>query len=603
MDSSKTKYWLNEIKACEERQKKDLVDRGCYPDIIKYYEGKLLYQPNLAESQQKDVEAVINEFFPNTNSIIADIMYKFPEVQVEAKKEVAEPTVDLMKAALDYAVRQTAVLDESRLALFDMIYAGYCAIEVSHQVDSGKYLETADTVSTINKPNANFIDTAISAVKKVFTDRETAEQVESKMAPEEERYGTTEKTYVRRIDPLNVFLDYRADRIKDLRYIVKKIVMSKAEFNVAYPEFADRVKGEGKLEYAQHDNQINNMVVTVYEVQVRKKNNVYTNICLTPSITDKPLKVYDRPYITNGFDIKIGSLHKYGKLYPISIARINKYINDRQNSYVRYMMEVAERTIPKVLVDRNSVDLRAKEALMSPKVNDVVEIDGVNKVVPAEFGKVSIENKELMQIFASVKEKLWSVSESRLTGKSTSEFATEIQIQEAGFQAKQGDLQEGLRDVLQQVLESLKDIVKQLWDGEYFFKVTGKGIPDWYQTDVAMVNGQPIAVNALADILVGDYDVSVDITSAMRPNKEKKRKDFVDFLMFMLNPQVTGILMQDGMSIDPAFIKRAAEEFGFNPEIVFTQAQIPVQGPGMEVSPTPMELAMQDQGATVGGGI
>lgn len=602
MTREEVNYWMGEIRACEDRQKKDLIERNSYPDIIKYYEGKLIYNPMAPDSLDKEKDAVINEYFPNANSIIADIMYKFPEISVEAKREDAEVTVDLMKAALDYATRKTGALDESRLALFDMMAAGFCAIEVGHLVDQTGYTPQSDITPDKETGLIDNIKSGIDNIKGFFgRDKTDEEKVESTIATPEERTGTTEMTYVRRLDPMNVLLDYRAERVKDMRYIIKKVRMSKSEFDDKYPEFADKVHdtSNGKIDYANHANKDHNTAITVYEIQVRKKGNVFTNICLTEGVKDKALKEYDRPYVTEGFDIKIGTFHKYGKLYPISIFRINKYINDRQNSYTRYMMEVAERTIPKVIIS-GEIDLKAEEALHSPRVNEQVVVDRGTQIAGLDMGKVSNENKELLQVFAQAKEKLWSVSESRLSGKGTGQFMGEMEIQEAGFQARQGDLQEGLRDVIQQVLEELKDIVKQLWDGEYFFKVTGKEMPMWYQSQTAMVDGMPITVNPLTDELIGDYDVTVDITSSMRPNKDKKKKDMTEFLMFMLSPQVSMMLQANGLQIDANFLKKAVQEFGYNPEVVFSAAPPPIM-PGQEPMIPGMEGQIPEQGVPSAG--
>jgi hypothetical protein len=261
------------------------------------------------------------------------------------------------------------------------------------------------------------------------------------------------------------------------------------------------------------------------------------------------------------------------------------------------MMEVAERTVPKVVAN-GEVSEKAKEALLGPRVNDLVEIDRGTQLVGVDYGKVSTENKELLQVFAQAKEKLWSVSESRLAGKSTSEFATEIQIQEAGFQSRQGDLQEGLRDVLQQVLEEIKDIIKQLWDGEYFFKVTGKEMPMWYASETGVVEGQPLTINPLTDELIGDYDVTVDITSSMRPNKEKKKKDMTEFLTFMMSQPVGMMLQANGLQLDANFLKKAVQEFGYNPEVVFSQAPAPMPM-GVMPGDMPQEQIQGEQVATI----
>jgi len=124
------------------------------------------------------------------------------------------------------------------------------------------------------------------------------------------------------------------------------------------------------------------------------------------------------------------------------------------------------------------------------------------------------------------------------------------------------------------------------------------------------VEGQPMTLNPLTDQLLGDYDVTVDITSSMRPNKEKKKKDLVDFIMLMLNPAVQQLLMSGGLILDANFLKKSVSEFGYNPEVVFSQAPAPPEMAGgmpgempMEQgpAPTPMEMVMEEQRASNAG--
>ena len=358
--------------------------------------------------------------------------------------------------------------------------------------------------------------------------------------------------------------------------------MSKAEFDAKYPDFRDKVGvGSDDLEFSRHIQQQHSKKVKLYEFQIKKRLDRYVSLIIAPSYPHQEIDMFDRSYTTNGFNMKIGTLHKYGKLYPISMAQINKKMQDEINHYVRFMMEVAERNIPKYVTDKNKVLIDAQTALRSKNVNDLVEIDGNTNgaVTPLQPTKLSLENKELIALFNRQKEKGWGVSEPRLAGKSGSKFMGEIEIQEAGFQAQQMDIQEGLRLLIKSELETFKDIIVTFWDGEYFFKVTGGEKPEWYEPVV--VNG--IVTNPLTDLLKGDYFIKVDITTALRPSKERRRKEIVDYLTWLTNPNILLLLQQQGKTINIETIKKSAKDFGLNPEtllIDFTPSQLPPEGGG-----------------------
>lgn len=241
------------------------------------------------------------------------------------------------------------------------------------------------------------------------------------------------------------------------------------------------------------------------------------------------IALYKRPFIHNGFSMKIGTVHKYGVLYPIAMAEINKIIQDEKNRYVKFMQEVAEKNIPKIGVDKNKMNFEAQEALRSKNVNDIVGVDGppLNAIQPLPATHVSTENKELLSIFQQQTEKGWSISETRLAGKSNAEFMGEIEIQESGFKSRTSDLQEGLRMFIEEQLDCLKDIIITFWDGEYFFKVTSGVKPKWYTSQLApnpLDTSQNMIINPLTDILSGDYEIKVDISSAFKPNNERRKK-------------------------------------------------------------------------------
>ena len=256
-------FWLSEAKSCEERQTRELKNRNNYPFLINYYEGK-----ETPEGIQEQL-AIINEFFPNTNSLISEIMYQNPDIIAEAQKPEAEQGEGLMKSALIYAFDKTDALEENRLALFDMLFAGYCAVEVGHLKETGGDTPLAQNLQG-RASNSKF---------KLFGGASTTEdaekQLEGSIPDEKESTATNEDTYVRRYNPLSVPLDWRAERVKDRRYNLKKIWMSKAEFDVKYPDFKDKVlTSDDELDYSVHSQKRHTKKILLYEFQIKKKHDV-----------------------------------------------------------------------------------------------------------------------------------------------------------------------------------------------------------------------------------------------------------------------------------------------------------------------------------------
>ena len=585
LNTIEIKFWQSEAKSCEHRQKLELIQRNNYPFLINYYEGiervDKIY-PHVAAKQQL---AIINEYFPNTNAKITELMYQNPDLLLEATKPDAEEGAPLMKSALEYFLDKSDSLTENRIALFDMLYAGYCGVEIDLMP---KEEEKADTSIPEEEPKSVF-DKAIKNLKKVITPNDAEENLAKMSPPMESPFSTVQGTYIRRYDPLDVPLDWRAHRIKDRRYNLKKVWLSKAEFDAKYPKFSDRVHAQDMhLEFSRHDHMIHNRKILLYEFQVRMKDNKYQTIIISPAILTEEIDTFIRPYTTNGFNMKIGTLHKYGKLYPRSFAQVNKKMSDETNNYVRHMMEVAERNIPKRVYDKNKVKGDALDAMNSTKVNDAVGVDGnpINAFVPAPHTNVSIENKELLQIYQDQKNKLWSVSENRIAGQSQSKFATEIAIQEQAFQQQNIDIQEGLRLLMVQETDTAKDLIASFWDDEVFLKVTGNPKMPWYEPIVDPNTGN--VTNPLSDLLTGDYNIKIDIASAAKKNRDQQLQEMVFYIQQIV--QLMQLFNSQGRTLDVKEIEKMAKEFHWNPDKLFmdfqqqAQPSVPTQT-GETISP------------------
>jgi len=598
LNMSEVKFWLDEAKKCEDRQKIDLIKRNSYPFLLLYYEGVEKINALSPFVTTAESYAIINEYFPNTNAKISELMHKYPDIVCQATKPDAESNENLMKSALDYGFKHTDALIENRVALFDMLFAGYCAVEVDHIIDEAQAVEGLPDEQQMTK-NEQDNRPLLQKAKDLILggNDETENKIEAEFPRKEEAYSTNEKTYIRRWNPCNVPLDHRANVLRERRYNLKRIELSQSEFNARYPKFKDKVRATDNIQdFERLDQQDYKRKVLLYEFQIKKKNNEYWNIVVSNQSPTEEIDCWKRPYITNGFNMKIGTLHKYGVLYPISFAQINKKMQDEMNHYVKFLMECAERTMPKYGIDKNRVKEDGEEALKSAMVNDLVRVDGQPAIAiqPISPSIVSRENKEMLQLFTDQKQKLWNVSQSKLSGISNANFATEVNIQEMGMLQSSSDVQEGLRLVMKEQIECLKDIVINFWDGEYFFKVTGGQMPQWYipQKVLNPINGQPLILNPLTDILTGDYELDIDILSAMRPNREQKKKETVDFLTWCINI-LQPFLMTQGKTLSIDELKKAVAQFGQNPDTFIVDLQqmgVPPMGQGGPLDQLPPEI-------------
>jgi hypothetical protein len=110
-----------------------------------------------------------------------------------------------------------------------------------------------------------------------------------------------------------------------------------------------------------------------------------------------------------------------------------------------------------------------------------------------------------------------------------------------------------------------------------FFKITGAQKPAWYNPQTDPLTG--MVLNPLTDILTADYEVDIDIVSAQRPNKERRKKELVDYITWLTSPVMSQFLAMNGKKVSMEPIKRSASEMGLNPETLFEDLPPPMPMP------------------------
>jgi hypothetical protein len=209
------------------------------------------------------------------------------------------------------------------------------------------------------------------------------------------------------------------------------------------------------------------------------------------------------------------------------------------------------------------MDGLTKEGQNAVQSSDVYAI--CNKKIPGAVfeampvGGVAPENKDLQMLNTENINKLIGTNELAKSGRSESEFATQDALKNQAFDMNTSAFEDALGDLLRDSLDTLKDIILQLWDGDYYFKITGEpGGEMWYTPEMGK----------LPDLLLGDYLIDVDIVSAQKPNPMKQRSEMMELFQIATSPMVTQLLMAEGKKISINFIKELFKAFEKNPDTI-----------------------------------
>lgn len=608
IEPAEVRFWKAELEASEEFQKKEFLERQGYEKLIRLYESEHHGEgSNPLEITQMD------EIYPGFSAIIASSIYQLPSVSVKALHPDSDEVIqlpfsaqvamlqyqqnyqnfdvtykDLMKAALEYAIRKHGLKLESQLALFDLLSAGFCIIETNHMTQTESFVGQDSAGQGFMDKAKEALDTAVS-----FIGGKTESQVEEDVASKVDDKGrdyTFDSTYIERWNPTDILFDYRAKIYKRSRYVAKRVNMTVAEFNSAFPQFKGKVSQDAMkpLTYSKHQDSQNTKSITCYEVQIKKK----TGVCVLKVAKglQEELDYYELPFTTNGFTLKYGSIDKYGKLYPVSkLYRASKPQHEL-NHHLTIQTEHADRSLKKMAVFVDGLTQSGKQAIKSSDVYAVVEKSVPGPVFEAApVGGTTPENEAIQMKMSESINKQIGANELSKSGQSDSKFATQDQLKQQSFEDNASSVRDALGDVLKEVVGTLKDIIVQMWDGEDYFQVTGKqGADFWYRPEMGK----------LSDILIGDYDVDVDIISAEKPNPMKERSEAIEMWKLLVSPETQGFLMTKGKTLSIQALENVLKKYNVNPETLFEELpQIPALPPQSATDPNAPMSANEPAGA------
>lgn len=617
MDKSQLNYWKGEVKASLKRQNEEFIQRIGYETLVKYFEAD-----QIPYGQQW---CLLDEFSPAILSVIGNVYYQNPTVQVEAASPQAEKPIqprlefllmnpdfkpfnqtDLLRGAMQYGMKKGGMKEEMQIAAFDVMVAGFAAVEVNHtstadevQVEDGDPYANADRenpiIDKVMGGIKGMVDKFMGGDKETKDEEQVAEEV-AKTTQKDLYTDTTDQTYVKRWNPMDILFDSRAKVFKESRYIVKIVRMTVAEFNAKYPGFKNKNLADSELpnlQYTQHLKDSNKKCVTLYEVEIKKKGPRNCVLVMNMAL-DEPVDYYERAIITNDFSIKYGCMDKYGKIYPMSRAKKAKRPQDDINHYMTIQFEHVDRAQRKVAVYTNGLTESGKAAQRSSDVYAIVEKNtpqAVYEVMPAP--QVVVENKEIVAAMRESINKSVGTTELAKSGESDNDTLGQDELQAQSFQSNVNVVQDALQDIADEVLDGMKDIILQVWDGKDYFKVTGiNGGDAWYDP----------AMGPLADILIGDYDVNCNLASAARPNPMKDRQELMELNAIVTSPPTVQFAAMHGMKVTMETLNNLIKTFQMNPEMVFEPMQVDPLQPQSPQPPSPNAQLVKSEGSRVDNG-
>ena len=584
MDRDTLNFWKGEIRNSLKRQKKEFIDKIGYEELIRYFEA-LQFPGN------KTLLAIVDEFSPALLSVISSVYYQNPTVQVEAANPQADgmvqpsmmyllqhpefkpfSLVDLLRGSLNYGMKHSGMKEEMQIACFDLMLAGFAGIEMNHSSVNQEAPEQDASAQGIEGMADNLMGKIVDGAKGLMDKLSGKESKDPEQVEEEAMASTqanlrtdfTDKTYCKRYSPLDILFDPRADVFKESRWVGKRIRMTVAEFNAKYPKFKDKVLASAndqyQLEFSEHNNRDNKKAVTLYEVEIKKKGPRNCVLVFHPSL-DEPVDYYERAITTNNFSLKYGCVDNYGKLYPMSRARKAKGPQDDINHYMTIQFEHVDRAQRKIAVYMEGLTQEGKAAQMSADVYAIVGKTSPGMVYePMPAPSVVPENEAIVLQMKDSINKAVGTNQIAKGEKSQNKTLGQDQLEHQSFQVNVDSVQDSLQDIADQLIDELKDIQQQVWDGEDYFKVTGiQGGDAWYEPQMG----------PLADILVGDFQVRCNIASSARPDPMKDRQDLMQVTKLITNPAMVQFCMMHGKRPSMEPLNNLIKGFDMNPEMVF----------------------------------
>lgn len=528
-----------------------------------------LYRGRQFEHLSVEDRIAVNISFSTVNVIAPSISVNYPKITVNARKPSAAAQAEITETVLNYWWRHYNIRPQFRRAVKDFLIIGHGWLKCGY-----KYSE-----KLVNPGPAPVADTPDSSVM----DGEGYDSVPD-LDRSEDPISTeiilveTDRPFVERVSPFDIFVDPDATSLEDARWIAQRIrrLVSDVKKDERFEKSARMHLG------ASMQDRTGNPNWTTTPRRINKDTNLeYVDIwefydipgekmCVFAEGCDKFLvKPVEMPYTFGHPFVMIRNYDIPDYFYPMGDLEALEPLQRELNATRTQMMNHRKKYSRKYLYRESAFDPKGRKALESDEDNALVPVAsdealaGVLQpfpavITPPEFYNHSASIMNDANMISAVSEYM------RGGTPDIKRTATEAAITQDAANARAADKLATIEESIAQVARRLVALAQQYMTGEQVARLVD-------------ADGQPVWVTFDRDYIEGEFDYEVEAGSTA-PVNESFRRQMALQLVDAMSPFVSlGIVNVQALAA-------RVLQFGFgikNPN-EFLQAPPPPMGdPGM----------------------
>jgi hypothetical protein len=520
-----------------------------------------LYEGNHYTGPADDDQMVVNRAFKTKNVIAPSVAVRNPKFMVQAQQPDKAAQALLTEEILNYVWRTWRYKAEFRLAVDDNLTIGHGWLKVGYKFVKPMEIKTP-------KEDGVPIDD--------ITEDGVDDRADKPGNVEYEKYGAnTERAFVERISPFDMFVDPDARHLGDARWIAQRVrrlvadVRVDGRYSAVVRSNAQGTIGD-KWERTDREQPLINGsskgFCEVWEFYDLRENTVCT--ILGGSEDGFLIAPVTMPYAFGHPFVMIRNYDVPDKFYPMGDLESIEALQHELNKTRTEQMQHRRGNQRKYLAMEDALDEDAWEALESDKDGAVVKVNSQYSLAEAvqlmPTHTISADAYNMSDIIDRDIDDITGVSDFNQT--SIRRTATEAAMIQDQSNARSADKLARIEDVLAQIGERLIQLMQQYMTGEHVIRVVGS-------------DASPIWLDYDKDTIAGKFDFEVEGGSTSPQNESSRRQGALQFSDAMMPLIDMGV-------VDPrAVARKILLDFGVKDPASFMSQEEEQPQPGEEMPP------------------
>ena len=457
--------------------------------MVNLYRGK-----HLASKQSED-RAVVNIAKSTIDVIGPSVAVSNPRFSLQARKPEDAASAVITEEVLNYVWRTFKYQTQFRLAVLDKLVIGHGWLKVG-------YKAAKPPKSVIVNPEAQDAD-GQEGIEDRDADHPGNSESQMNIGWEDDR------PYVERVSPWDIFVDPHARHPSNMEWIAQRtrrrvndiMVDKRYEKKVRekavgshHSRYTDENAGDGRADWDRADS--NALYADVIEFYDLRRQEVSTFLAEGSPEDGFLIAPKELPYAFGHPFVMIRNYEVLDTFYPMgeleSIEALQMELNETRTQLLNHRRKEAR----KYMVHMDSLDEKARQALLSNVDNQLVPFDGDiddmgKAVLPLPTTPISGDAYNMTSIVQQDIDRVSGVSDyMRGTAAEIRRTATEAAMIQDAQNARAADKLAQVELALSEVGERLVQLMQQFMTGEHVIRVVGMAQPTWVQFDKDYVQGQ-----------------------------------------------------------------------------------------------------------------